>query len=143
MKLKKASIAICISVGLVIASALPAAAAQTHNISASLNCAGALFESSTYRWHPSGNISLRLTAHHWWWDVWTLRSGMRNQSGNQITHTMVKNPESRTTSRYRLSSNNSMTIPRGYYAMNLRVGNTAQTSGCRVWPPSFEGKLTL
>lgn len=129
------------SVGIVLGTALPAAAA-TYNISATLNCAGALFQSDNFRPHTNNaGASLRLTANDWWYDVWTLRTGLRNTSGTQVTAALETAPTNRSTNSYR-TSGGSTSIPGASLAVNARVGGTENTSGCRVFPPTFSGVLT-
>jgi len=132
--------ALLASAAIVVGTALPASAA-TYNINASLNCAGTLFQGDTFRPHSTGGASLRLTKDDWWWDVWTLRTGLRKADGTQATATLETKPSNRNTNAYK-TPGGSTSIPGGSLAVNARVGGTAQTSGCRVFPPSFEGVLT-
>lgn len=140
-RVKLAVFATIAAAALVGGTAVPAAAAS-YNINASLNCAGALFTGTTYRYHSSGSASIRLTKHNWWYDVWSLRTGLRNLNGTQVTQSLQFKPTSRATHTYRTTSG-STTIPSGRYAVNARVGGTENTSGCRVFPPTFEAVLTL
>ncbi len=138
-----ALIAASAAVGLTLATAVPAAAA-THDVSATLNCAGALFQSGNFRAHsPGSGAGLKLTANAHWASVWKLRTGLRNTSGTQVTATLEQAPTSRTKASYKTSSG-STSIPNTSLAMNARVGNAEQTSGCvALWPPTFSGVLTL
>ncbi|WP_188754289.1 hypothetical protein [Microbacterium album] len=131
------------AIGLTMATTAPAAAA-THDVSATLNCAGALFQSGNFRAHTAGSgASLQLTANAHWASVWTLRTGLRNTSGTQVTATLEQAPTNRSKHSYKTSSG-STSIPNTSLAMNARVGKTETTSGCvALWPPTFSGILTL
>jgi hypothetical protein len=116
------------------------AATKTYAISAALNCGGALFQGSTYRSHTRGPASIVLTQNDWWQSHWSLRMGLRNKNGAQITQTLDFAPSSRTKHSFK-TTGGSTTLPTGSLATNSRV-NIGADGSCSLFPPSYKGNLT-
>jgi hypothetical protein len=114
---------------------------MTHHIQAELGCGGNLFQSGNFRSHDAGGrASITLTKHDWWRDIWTLRIGLRNRSGVQVTQSLEFKPSSRTAHAFTASAGG-LAISDASLAVNARVATNGNGS-CLTFPPTFEGDLT-
>jgi hypothetical protein len=108
-----------------------------YNLWGTLNTGGYLVQYSTYRWHNSGSAAMEIWNNTGAGGLRYSRFGLRNLADVQITHTNQYNGDPGGYIPFRRASNNSLTIPTAYYALNGRMAN------CFLCDNYWEGRLEL